>query len=132
MTATTFGAPGPGFTQRVITSPDGDIVEDQIANTAGSFNATATLSSGAWLMQLAAFKPETQITAPSLRIFRTGTNRFILAWPTTSITFTLQQSPALLPASWTASTNPIVTVGAESQATVFPSASQQYFRLRYP
>jgi Protein of unknown function (DUF4038)/Putative collagen-binding domain of a collagenase len=132
MTATTFGAPGPGFTQRVITSPDGDIIEDQIANTAGSFNATATLSSGAWLMQLAAFKSEAPITAPSLRIFRTGTNTFILAWPTNSVTFFLQQTRTLLPAAWTASTNPVTIVGAENQATISPSTSQQYFRLKYP
>jgi hypothetical protein len=130
MTATTFGAPGAGFTQRVITSPDGDIVEDQIANTAGSFNATANLSSGAWLMQIAAFKPATPVTPPSLRIFRTGTNTFILAWPTNSTTFTLQQSPTLIPTSWTASTNTGVIVGAENQAVIFPFGGQQYFRLK--
>jgi hypothetical protein len=132
MTSTTFGAPGSGFTQRVITSPDGDIIEDQIANTVGSFNATATLSSGAWLMQVATFKPEAPITPPSLRIFRTGTNTFILGWPTNSIIFNLQQSPTLSPTSWTVSTNQVVIVGAENQATIFPSASQQYFRLKYP
>jgi hypothetical protein len=130
MTATTFGAPGAGFTQRVITSPDGDIVEDQIANTAGSFNATANLSSGAWLMQIAAFKPATPVTPPSLRIFRTGTNTFILAWPTNSTTFTLQQSPTLIPTSWTASTNKGVIVDAENQAVIFPFGGQQYFRLK--
>ena len=32
MTATTFAAPGAGFTQRILTSPDGDIVADQIAS----------------------------------------------------------------------------------------------------
>jgi hypothetical protein len=132
MTATTFGAPGPGFSQRVITSPDGDIVEDQIANTTGSFNATATLSSGAWLMQLAAFKPEAPITPPSLSIFRTGTNTFILAWPTNSTTFSLQQTPTLLPATWTPSTNPVTIVGIQNQATIPPSGSQQYFRLKIP
>lgn len=131
MTATTFGAPGAGFTQRVITSPDGDIVEDQVANTTGSYNGTATLSSGAWLMQIAAFKAANPITTPTLRIFRTATNTFILAWPTNSMGFSLQQSTTI-PASWTAATNPVVPIGTENQAIVSPSAAQQYFRLKYP
>jgi Protein of unknown function (DUF4038)/Putative collagen-binding domain of a collagenase len=130
MTASTFGAPGAGFTQRVITSPDGDIVEDQIANSTGSFNATATLSSGVWLMQIAAFKAAVPVTPPSLRIFRTGTNTFILAWPTNSMTFILQQSPSLVPTAWTVSTNAVVIVGAENQTTISPFGSQQYFRLK--
>jgi hypothetical protein len=131
MTATTFGAPGLGFTQRVITSPDGDIVEDQVAGTAGSYNATASLSSDAWLMQLAAFKAANPITSPALRIFRTSTNTFILAWPTNSVGFSLQQTTAI-PTSWTAATNPVVPVGSENQTTVSASAAQQYFRLKYP
>jgi chitodextrinase len=56
MTYTTFYAPGGGFTRRVITVPDADIVEDAIAGPLGIYNATASLSSGAWLMQLVAFK----------------------------------------------------------------------------
>jgi hypothetical protein len=47
---------GSGFTSRVITSPDGDIVEDAVAVSAGSHTATAPLSSGTWLLQLAAFR----------------------------------------------------------------------------
>ncbi len=42
---------------RVITSPDGDIVEDRVAAGAGSYGATAPLSSGTWLIQLAALRP---------------------------------------------------------------------------
>jgi chitodextrinase len=56
MTWTVFNAPGAGFTRRVITVPDGDIVEDGIAGPAGSYNATASLSSGTWILQLVAFK----------------------------------------------------------------------------
>jgi hypothetical protein len=57
MTADTFTAAGGGFTLRVITAPDSDIVEDQIAAATGSYRATASLnSSAAWLLQLAAFK----------------------------------------------------------------------------
>jgi hypothetical protein len=49
--------PGSGFTSRVITSPDGDIAEDKITTTVGSYTATAPISpSGPWVMQMAAFK----------------------------------------------------------------------------
>jgi len=52
----TTGA-GAGFTSRLITSPDGDIVEDQTTTAAGSYSATASLSSsGAWVMQVVAFR----------------------------------------------------------------------------
>jgi chitodextrinase len=52
----TTGA-GSGFTNRMITSPDGDIVEDRIVTATGSYTATAPISpSGKWIMQLVAFK----------------------------------------------------------------------------
>lgn len=49
--------PGTGFTNRVITSPDGNIAEDMIAASAGSYSATAPLCcAGSWVMQMVAFK----------------------------------------------------------------------------
>jgi hypothetical protein len=57
MTGTVFTAPGAGFVARVITTPDGDIVEDAIAASAGSHAATASLGTGTWLLQVAAFAP---------------------------------------------------------------------------
>jgi chitodextrinase len=55
----TSGA-GTGFTNRSITAPDGDILEDQIVSATGSYTATAPLSSaGGWIMQLVAFKAAT-------------------------------------------------------------------------
>src|SRR5262249_8806525 len=55
ITATHFTGAGSGFTNRVITSPDGDILEDQIVAAGGTYHAPANLSSGKWLMQVAAF-----------------------------------------------------------------------------
>ena len=50
-------AAGTGFTSRVITNPNGDIAEDRVVTAIGSYTATAPLgSSGAWIMQMAAFK----------------------------------------------------------------------------
>ena len=52
--------PGSGFTNRMITSPDGDIAQDRVVSTAGTYSATARLtSSGYWVMQLVAFKART-------------------------------------------------------------------------
>ena len=49
--------PGTGFTKRIITS-DGDLVEDEIVSTAGTYGGTAPLgSSGNWVMQLVTFTP---------------------------------------------------------------------------
>jgi hypothetical protein len=58
MTSGVFTGPGIGFTSRVITAPDGDIVEDAIAPSAGSYSASAPLGGGTWLLQLAAFRAE--------------------------------------------------------------------------
>jgi chitodextrinase len=58
MTGAVFTGPGAGFTSRVITSPDGDIVEDEIATSAGSYSSSAPLSGGTWLLQLAAFRAQ--------------------------------------------------------------------------
>jgi hypothetical protein len=50
-------AAGAGFTSRMITAPDADIVEDRIVNATGSYSATAPIvPAGATIMQLAAFK----------------------------------------------------------------------------
>ncbi len=56
---TTTGGPGSGFTSRMITQPDGDIAEDQMTSSAGSYSATAPLtSSGWWIMQMVAFRTQ--------------------------------------------------------------------------
>jgi chitodextrinase len=64
-------APGTSFSNRIITTPNGDILEDRTVTSVGSYSATASMASGAWIMQLVAFKagtnlPDTQPpTAPS-------------------------------------------------------------------
>ncbi len=49
--------PGSGFTQRILTNPDGDMVEDKIVSSTGSYSASAPLgSSASWIMQMVAFR----------------------------------------------------------------------------
>jgi hypothetical protein len=62
-TAASFTAPGSGFTSRMI-NIYGNIAEDKAAPTAGSYNATASTGSAAWVMQLIAFRGPAQ-TAPA-------------------------------------------------------------------
>jgi len=62
-TATSFTAAGSGFTSRII-NIYGNIAEDKAVTTTGSYNATATTGSAAWIMQLIAFRAPGQ-TAPA-------------------------------------------------------------------
>jgi hypothetical protein len=57
MVVTSTKGAGSGFTSRMITSPDGDIAEDRMVTSTGSYNASAPLnSSGSWIMQMVAFR----------------------------------------------------------------------------
>jgi chitodextrinase len=56
---------GSGFTKRMITQPDSDIVEDSILTAKGSYTGTAPLSqSGWWVMQMAAFRAASGTVTP--------------------------------------------------------------------
>ena len=49
--------PGSGFTQRLLTSPDGDIAEDQMKMAKGRYSATAPVTPPApWIMQMVALR----------------------------------------------------------------------------
>lgn len=56
--------PGSGYTARTITYPDGSILEDRIVTAAGSYSATAPISTGAWIMQLVALRAAGSTTPP--------------------------------------------------------------------
>jgi hypothetical protein len=55
MTGGVFTSAGTGFTTRIITNPDADIVEDRSVTATGTYSATAN-QSGTWLMQMVTFK----------------------------------------------------------------------------
>lgn len=64
---TTTGTPsaGSGWTSRIITQPDSDLLEDRTITSAGSYSATAPISpSGAWVIQMIAFEATNTITPP--------------------------------------------------------------------
>jgi hypothetical protein len=77
--------PGAGFTSRMITIPDGDIAEDKIVATTGSYSATAPVGpAGQWIMQMVAFKAAGAAptpTAPSNLTATAGSSTQIsLSW----------------------------------------------------
>lgn len=129
MTSTMFSGAGLGFTQRVITAPDGDIVEDRIANASGVYNATAGLGSGTWLMQVAAFRPAI-FGPPALRIVLVATNTILVAWPAAPVGYSLQQSSALDFPNWLPITNTVNVVSNENRVLFPVQPAMTFFRLR--
>ncbi len=78
--------PGGGYISRLLTVPDGDIAEDEMVTATGSYSATATLnSSGAWIMQMVAFRTPlgtVLLTAPSnLTAGAASVSQINLSWP---------------------------------------------------
>jgi RHS repeat-associated protein len=107
-------SPGVGYTSRLKTDPDGDILEDRVVTTAGTYSATAPVAgSNAWIMQMVAFKPASSgggtptITSVNptagpvgTSVTVTGTN-FGSTQGTSTIKF---NGTAATPASWSATT----------------------------
>src|SRR2546428_12155058 len=86
---------GSGWTNRVITTPDGDIAEDRIVSTAGSYGSSAPLGGpGPRGMQMGAFKqtasaPPPPPTAPTnLAATAPSSSQIKLSWTNTSSTQT--------------------------------------------
>jgi phosphodiesterase/alkaline phosphatase D-like protein len=81
--------PGASYTQRVITSPDGDILEDRTVTSTGIYNASAPMTSGWWIMQMVAFRGGTSVTSDTTPPTAPGTpvpsvissNQINLTWP---------------------------------------------------
>jgi hypothetical protein len=55
VSAVTLGA-GAAFTTRTITLPNGDIAQDRVVTSVGSYSSTAPVDAGSWVMQIVAFK----------------------------------------------------------------------------
>ncbi|MGB8768561.1 MAG: LamG-like jellyroll fold domain-containing protein, partial [Candidatus Korobacteraceae bacterium] len=74
---TLTSGPGSGFTTRMLTQPDGDIAEDRMVAATGSYSATAPVSpSGAWIMQMVAFRTPSAPVLTSITV--TPTNPSII------------------------------------------------------
>jgi hypothetical protein len=93
-------AAGTGFTNRVIT-PNGGILEDRIVLATGSYSATASISpSGAWIMQLVAFRAPTGTTPPISVSLSPATASTPTGYGSQSFTATLQNDVQHLGVNW--------------------------------
>ncbi|MBZ5676611.1 MAG: fibronectin type III domain-containing protein [Acidobacteriia bacterium] len=96
MVSTYTSKAGTGFTIRMNTVPDGDITEDEMVAATGSYTANAPLgSSGAWVIQLVAFRTASGDTTP----------------PTTPTNLTATPVGTQINLSWTASTDNVAVTG---------------------
>ena len=72
------------------------------------------------------------VAVPQLRVARTAPNAVLLAWPTNTVTFVLQENSNPTPMNWVDVTNAIGLIGGECQVTVSPAPGQKFYRLKYP
>jgi hypothetical protein len=117
--------PGAGYTSRVITIPNGDILEDRAVTATGSYNATAPVSpSGSWIMQLVAFRaagspPPPPATLVSIAV--TPANPSITKGATQQFTatgrFSDSTTQVLSNALWASGTGTVATISNTGLAT---------------
>jgi hypothetical protein len=126
--------PGSGFTQRILTSPDSDIVEDRIVSAIGSYSASAPLGSpSAWIMQMIAFKAAAGSGTPPPPPPTLSSISISPSSPTINVGSTLQFSAngtysdgstqnLTAAASWVSTNTSVATIGAGSGLTTGLSA----------
>jgi hypothetical protein len=115
---TTTAGPGSGFTQRLLTTPDGDIAEDQMVTAAGSYSATAPLSSsGAWIAQMVAFRTPSGVTPPPTMSSVSPNSGPTSGGTAVTITGTNFAAGATVTFGGVAATNVVVTSGTQINAT---------------
>jgi hypothetical protein len=67
--------------------------------------------------------------SPLLRVVLSSTNTVIVAWPSPSSGFSLQQNAAVGTTNWSGVTNPVSVVGSENQVIIAPSLGNSFYRL---
>src|ERR1039457_613540 len=121
--ATTTTGWGSGFTSRIISSPDSDLVEDKVVSTTGSYSAAANLSSGSWVMQMATFKAATGSTSPpavAVSLSPSSTNLATGATQQFTATVTGTTNTAV---TWSASCGTVTASGLYTAPTAAGSCS---------
>jgi hypothetical protein len=113
----TTGA-GSGFTGRLMTTPDGDIAEDEMVTATGSYSATAPASpSGEWIMQMVAFRTPTGVTTPPTVSSVSPNSGSTAGGIAVTITGTNFAAGAAVTLGGTAATNVAVVSGTQITAT---------------
>ena len=105
-----------------------------VSGTIGQHDAGGPMTGGSYSLTggfWALFAVQTP-GAPILRIFMTGTNTAVVAWPAPSTGFVLQQNSNLVSTVWSGVTNVPIVVGSENHVIISPPAGNRYFRLFKP
>src|SRR5450631_2372705 len=87
VSATVVTNPGTSYTAR--SKAQGNMTEDRVVTAVGSYNATASNSSGAWAIQMAAFRGALSTTPGSLTAAAAGPSSINVSWtapPATGLT----------------------------------------------
>lgn len=132
---TTTTAAGSGYTSRVITSPDGDILEDRTVTATGPYGATATLGSGWWVMQMVAVRaagsaptvtsisPSNGSTAGGTAVTITGTN--FAAGATVTFGTAAATNVVIVSSTTITATTPVGSAGAVTVAVTLSGQSER-------
>ena len=117
-TASVYGLPGKEYYQNETNNCQWRI--RAAARDLGAFESTSTNSP---------VGPYDAFPRPRLSVMLSGGNA-VLSWPLFAQDFQLEQSPALLPASWTAVSSSYVTNTSEISCTAQATGGKAFFRLR--
>ncbi len=118
---TSTTGPGSGFTQRLLTQPDGDIGEDEMVMNTGSYSGSAPLNgSGPWIMQMVAFRTPSGPSLVSIAV--TPANPSIAVGAHQQFTATGTYSDGshqdlTSTATWTSSVASVATISSGGLAT---------------
>jgi hypothetical protein len=116
---------GGGTSAGGVYSVSGTIGQPDAGHLAGG---NFTIDGGFWGIIAAVQLPG----SPLLRVVLTTTNTVVVAWPSPSTGFSLQENPIINAGAWTTVTNQIYNVGSENQVIVSPPTGNRFYRLKYP
>jgi hypothetical protein len=117
---TSTSGSGTGFTQRLLTTPDGDIAEDSVVSATGSYSATAPLGLQGWsVTQMVAFRfasaptpTPTPTPTPATPKYIQGNSAVPLTAQTVALPYTAAQGTGDLNAVIVGWSNPAANVSS--------------------
>jgi len=132
-TTGSFSDRGLGYVLEIYT-PDSDIVEDMVADVAGTYDATAPCGASGWVMQVAAFKasppPLWSGSLPVLELDRSSDGLKLLWLEKASAAgFVLESSDQLSPANWAPAPGAPAITNNIALVTVSSPTGSKFYRL---
>lgn len=105
-----------------------------LSGTIGQYDASGPMIGGAFTLNGGLWAPfSVQATgAPLLRIFRTGANTAVVAWPVSSTSWRLEHCSNPAAPNWSPTGGTLNVVGNENQVTLPSTTGNQFFRLAHP